>query len=170
MNLIIFKIIGSAFVAFSGISIGEFLKQQLNQRLAQLDDMIKIVSTVSDEIDYLDCDYNSIKEKLLMDRTLKHSDFLEKYKTKTYSSFPLQWREAVSEANFITSQKSREEFLIIGDIIGSYQKDLQLKHLKIIETNLKRERDELREYIKTHSKLYKSLSALVSIAIIIIMI
>lgn len=163
------KIIGSFFIAFSGISIGSYLRRNLDLKLAQLNDMLRIISIVTEEIDYLDCDYNEIKEKLLSNSSLKSSNFLNIYKTKSYSSFPVQWREAVFESDFITSEKAKEDFATVGDIIGSYQKEIQLRHLKLTENSIKREKDELMEYIKTHGKVYKSLSALGSALIIIIM-
>ncbi|MEG1994154.1 MAG: hypothetical protein RR048_04525, partial [Oscillospiraceae bacterium] len=80
---------------------------------------------------------------------------------------PIQWRNATENCNFIVAQSEKDSFAEIGQIIGAYQKDVQLRRLAIIKKNLTLEREELLEYIKTHAKMYKSLSILIAVGILI---
>lgn len=162
------KVAGSIVFLLCAYFVGDFFKNNLNIKQNQLSDMIKIIGIIEDEIAFLCCDYETIKEKLIMTDNLDSSNFIEVYKNQPKLPPPIQWQLATENSNLIVSQTEKNSFAEIGQIIGAYQKDVQLRRLAVIKKNLILEREDLLDYIKTHAKMYKSLSLLLAVGILIL--
>ena len=164
------KVIGGALIILSGYGVGDYLKKTLDKRLCQLSDIITITSFIHDEIEYLACDFQTIRARLISEIALSSLDFLKIYSEENSLSPPSQWKMAVELSNLDATDRVKHEFLSIGDIIGSYPKEVQLNKLRLIINFLEGERLELKEYINSHGAMYKKLSVLLSVAILIILI
>lgn len=162
------KVAGALVVLVCAYFVGDYLKSNLTIKQNQLADMVKIIGIIEDEIGFLNCDYETIKEKIVSTENLNSSNFIEVYGDQPNLPPPMQWKLATETCNFIVSQTEKQSFSEIGQIIGAYQKDVQLRRLAVIKKNLSLERKELLDYIKTHAKMYKSLSLLFAVGIIIL--
>ncbi len=158
--------IAIAIVLCAYLSGYELYKTEL-AKARTVKELSKIIEDIIICVDYLSLDVFEICNKVFKERKyISCSEFID----ISSGDFPALWRNACEKCLYNLPENILEDFSELGEIIGSCDKDSQLKKLERIKQTLNKSYDELSINTNERKKVYSTVSLCVSMLLILIVI
>lgn len=168
-----FRYIFLISVLTGSTSIGFLLSKSCSDRLKELTCLANMVKILQDKIKFTHKPLAEIfKEVSIIRKDTRFSEIFEKTSKKTKDKpVKIAWSEAISEEEFFLNLKAEDLNLIktFGNMLGKTDIEGQMGEINEFMTLLNNQIEKAKDEERKNSKMYKSLSTIIGLGIVILL-
>lgn len=169
--MIILKYIIISLIFFISLLIGNIISKRYTLRVKELKDFRNALNIIENKIKFTYEPLNEIflqTSKLLSENMSKIFVLATKYMKE--KSVEQSWNKAIKEVNTYLNKDDIENMKNFGKMLGKTDKEGQVSHLELTKTFIEVQIEKARNEEEKNAKMYKTLGAIVGLAIVIILV
>lgn len=165
------KILGCLFIIVSTSLIGYLGAEKLEMRCNQLDDIIKMIATMVDQLRYSKGSCHAIIGEIHKREVVHSTNMINKFmETEQSTPFPIRWEQAMDSSDLVLDPAEFSSLRSISDILGAFSAEEQLTTLNGLSEYFRSRKELMSNYTEKQSKLYRVMGVVGGAAIVVFLI